>query len=169
MQKNNYRILGACLVMCLATGMIVHLLSIKADKKIAVVDAVKLFDSYNMKKELESREKSRLQNISNQLDSLGNKLNLAHATKNEQEEKSLSAAYAYLKQKLQTEYAQGNQDINAQVWKRLNPVLEEYGKKNKFHLIIGANGMGSVLYTDDFLDKTKEVIQFVNKRYEEGN
>lgn len=39
-------------------------------------------------------------------------------------------------------------------------------KKRHLHLIIGANGMGSVLYNDDYYDMTNDLINYANKEYE---
>jgi outer membrane protein len=133
------------------------------------VDTVKLFDQFNMKKELESREKVKLEMLGKQMDSIGNMLKMAQATKNEEDIKKLTYSYSYMKTSLEEEYKQGNHDINEQVWKRLNPALDEYGKKNGLHLIIGANGMGTVLYNEEAFDLTNDVIKYVNKKYEEGN
>ena len=155
--------------MCLITGGTVYWLIQRQEKKIGVVDAIKLFDQFNMKKELEGREKVKLQGLARQMDSLKNLLTMAHASKNEAEEQKLVATYNYVKSDLENKYKESNRDINEQVWKRLNPALDEYGKKQGLHLIIGANGMGSVLYNDDYYDLTSDAIKFVNKKYEEGN
>ena len=40
-------------------------------------------------------------------------------------------------------------------------MIDDYGKEGGYRLIIGANGMGSVLYNDDYYDCTKEVVDFV--------
>ena len=166
---NGGKILFLSFLMSLATGITVYWLVGRQQKKIAVVDAVKLFDKYDMKRELEGRAKMRLQTISKQSDSIGNKLQMARATRNEEDIKTLTYAYNYIKESLESEYKQSNQDINEAVWKRLNPAIDEYGKKKGLHLIIGANGMGSVLYNDDYYDLTEDVTKFVNKKYAEGN
>lgn len=169
MTRPHFTIITYCIVISVITGFIVYQLTESRYKKIAVADAVQLFNQYDMKKEMEQKEKARLQIISTQVDSIGNKLRMAQAMKNDTSLKNLAQAYSYLKARLQNEYNQSNEEINEQVWKRLNPVLEEYGKKKKYHLIIGANGMGTVLYNDDYYDVTKELIQYANKRYQEGN
>jgi outer membrane protein len=169
-QQSQTKILLYCFLMCVLTGATVIWMVNRNEKKIAVVDAVKLFDSYNMKKELEEIAKNQLQTESKQLDSVSNALNMAKATnKGDDEVKKLAYSYNYLKSKLENDYTQSNHDINEKIWKRLNPLLNEFGKMNQLHLVIGANGMGSVLYNDAFYDRTEEVIKFVNKRYAEGN
>ena len=156
--------------MCLLTGATIIWWLSSQQKKIAVVDAVKLFDSYNMKNELEGIAKRQLQAESKEVDSMRNVVQMAQAVNgNEDEVKKFTMGYNYMKSRLESDYTQSNRDINEKVWKRLNPLLDEYGKKNHLHLMIGANGMGSVLYNDDYYDLTNDVIKFANKKYEEGN
>lgn len=163
------KVLIYCFLMCLATGSIVHWSDHRDNRKIAVVDAVKLFDQFNMKKELEDKEKVRLERIKKQVDSAESLLQMAQASKNEDEVKKQAYAWNYMKLQLEKEFKQGNQEINTQVWKRLNPILDEFGKSKGMHVIIGANGMGSVLYNDVEYDLTPEAVKFANKKYEEGN
>lgn len=169
MQKKDLRLLVYCFLMCLFTGVTVYWLGKMRSKKTGVVDVVRLFDEYNMKKELEAKAKVKLQTIENEIDTVSNKLKMAHAMNDSQQEKRLYGSYTYLKSNMQDEYRQTNQEINTEVWKRLNPIVEEYGKKMHLHLIIGANGMGSVLYNDDYYDMTDDLIKYVNKKYEAGN
>ena len=112
---------------------------------------------------------AKLQAISKQVDSIANQLELARASRNEDEVKKMTYGYNYMKTNLENEFRRSNRDINEQVWKRLNPVVEEYGKMKGLHVIIGANGMGSVLYNDEYLDLTEDIIKYVNNKYEAGN
>ena len=170
MEKNFRKILFYCFILCLiCNGLCCLAIRLRQDK-IAVVDAVRLFDGYAMKIDLEVIAKKQLQSESGQLDSIYNALEKAKAVHQSGDEtKNLAYKYNYLKSKLESDYSQSNRDINEKVWKRLNPLLTEYGKKKSLHLIIGANGMGSVLYNDAFYDQTDEVIKFVNRIYGEGN
>ncbi len=163
------RILFFSFLMSLVTGITVYWMVEYHFRKIAVVDAVKLFDKFSMKKELEERAKIKLQIISKETDSIGNKLQMARAAKDTAQMRKLSYMYNYFSSNLEKEYKQSNQEINEQVWKRLNPLVEEYGKKKGMQLIIGANGMGSVLYNNDYFDLTEDLIKYVNKKYEDGN
>ncbi len=163
------RILLICFLMCLVTGISLNMIFEKKQKKIGVVDAVRLFDKFNMKTEMEAKAKVKLQLLNGQVDSIGNQLNLAKATQDEAATKKLAYAYDYIRSELDKEYTRSNREINEQVWKRLNPAVEAFGKQEKLHVIIGANGMGSVLYNDDYYDLTDKLIEYVNKKYEEGS
>jgi outer membrane protein len=171
MTKGEIRQTVITLVACIITGTIVWWIGNNNQKKMAVVDAVKIFNSYKMKMELEAKAGGKLEFLGHQVDSIKQELAARSKTPGmnpavlEEMYRSFQAAQARLDQ----EYQESNQAINEQVWKRLNPQIDEYGKKHGLRLIIGANGMGSVLYNNDFYDHTNEVIEFVNKKYEEGN
>ncbi|PQJ10498.1 hypothetical protein CJD36_011010 [Flavipsychrobacter stenotrophus] len=139
------------------------------DKKIAVVDAVKLFNEYNMKIEMEGKEKKILVLISKQMDSINNQLKIAKTINSETAIQQLSYSASEMKNDIEREYENSNKLINEQVWKRLNTSIEQFGKQKGVHLIIGANGMGTVLYNDSYYDLTSEAVKFVNREYEEGN
>ncbi len=163
------RILFICFLMCVVTGVSVWYLGERQHRKTGVADAIRLFDEFHMKKELEAEEKVKLEGIKKQVDSISKMLQLARASKDEEGTKRLSYAFGYMQSELERVYKQSNHDINEQVWKRLNPAVEEYGKQKGLHVIIGANGMGSVLYNDEYYDLTNDLIKFVNQKYDEGN
>jgi|GEM_PF-310224 len=159
--------LGACAVTAACVLWYVH----SSEKKIAVVDAIRIVNSFKMKQELEARAEGPLKYLARQADSLKGALSAKSKVQGvpREELETLYKAFARAQGALEQEYQQSNQSINEQVWKRLNPLIDEYGKQHKLRLIIGANGMGNVLYNDDYYDRTREVTDFVNKRYEEGN
>lgn len=169
MQIKNKKVLIIFVILSLITVYSLYWKISSSNSKIAVVDAVKLFDGYNMKLELEQAAKMKLLAIDKQLDSVRNQLQIAVVSKDEINSKKLSLIYNALKNSLESEYKQSNHDINEQVWKRLNSAMEEFGRKKGLHLIIGANGTGNVLYNDEYYDQTNEAIKFINKRYAEGN
>jgi len=171
MNKSEIRQLVITLTACVLTGITVLCITRHANKKIAVVDAVQLFNAYNMKQELEQRAAAHLELLAHQADSIKQVLTVKSKTEGVQqaELQALVIAFKTAQNQMESEYQESNQSINEQVWKRLNPVVDEFGKKENLRLIIGANGMGSVLYKDEYYDKTAALIEFVNKKYEEGH
>lgn len=135
----------------------------KEKKQIVYADAIKLFNEYKFKADLERSSQATLSKLKNELDSVEviYKVN-----------KTDQAAQALLQEK-QQQMAQGysliNKEINEKVWERLNPLIHEFGKEKHIELLIGANGMGTVLYASEARDITTELIQYVNKHYEKGN
>ncbi len=170
MTKSELRQVTITVLACGLTAAILLLIQHRDSKKIAVVDAVKLFNNYKMKVEMEAAAGSRLEYLAHQADSLKKELIVKSKIKEipQAEVEALYKLFGQAQGTMEQEYQKSNQAITEQVWKRLNPLIDEYGKKHGYRLIIGANGMGSVLYNDDYYDQTKELTEFVNKKYEEG-
>jgi len=156
------------LILCILTGIALISLLHHQQRKLAVVDAVRLFNEYKMKLDLEIIERGKLSAYEKQLDSIEASFKVV-VNSDAEEARKLATKYQAMKGNMEQAYAAGNQTINEQVWKRLNPLVEQYGKEQKLHVIVGANGMGSVLYNDDYYDLTDDLINFVNDRYENDN
>jgi outer membrane protein len=137
-------------------------------KKIAVVDAIQLFNSFKMKLEMEEKASASLKYLNHVTDSLKQDLIVKSKVKDypKADLEKIYNALSYSENIWEQEYQRTNKDINEQVWKRLNVMIDDYGKQEGLRLIIGANGMGSVLYNDEYYDKTKEMINYANKKYE---
>lgn len=166
--KKNIIVASAISIVCTAIlGIFLHM----QQRKIAVVDAITLYNQFKMTKDLETHNGKDIQALTQSVDSLKGALQVKSSDKNipEQEIRELYGHYMKAQQLLDTRFQELNNEINIQVWKRLNPLIDDYGKSNGLRLIIGANGMGTVLYNDDFYDHTQEIIKYVNKRYESGN
>lgn len=151
-------------VICICSAAISYGIVYYNQKKIVVVDAIQLFNGYNMKKELEARAGARLKYLGSGLDSLERQIKMT-PTGNTQYP-ILVEQYKQLQQSINYEYTQSNQQINEMVWRRLNPIVEKYGKAKGLRLIVGATGTGNVLYYDGYYDRTTELIDYVNKDYE---
>ena len=50
-----------------------------------------------------------------------------------------------------------------------NQYIKDYGIQNNYILIFGVSGQGNIMYANDGLDATEEVIEYVNKRYQGKN
>ena len=132
-------------------------------KEVVFVDIGKLVQDYKLKKELEGRLSGKLMVIKNIIDSL----NLAARISPVREK--IDSNIERLQGEFQRYYSQGSEQITKEVWDRLNPAIEEYGKKNNYRIIVGANGVGTVLYGAKANDITNELLVYVNQRYEKGN
>lgn len=133
-------------------------------KKMAMIDVIRLFNEFDMKKDLEEVEKLRLSKLRKEVDSFENVITIIQQSK-KTPDKLLIEQYSSSKFIFEEEYKNGNQTLNEQIWKRLNPLLDEYGKQKGFNLLIGANGMGTVLYHTEYFDVTSDALEFVNKKY----
>ncbi len=137
-------------------------------EKVVVVDVVKLFNEFELKKETEKRMDEQLRLYKSKIDSIQA---IAARAEKEKDEALLERSTQVLMQmtlEFQNAADVSAQNINEVVWKRLNPLIDEFGRERGYRIIIGANGMGSVLYNDQAVDRTAELIEFINKKYQNG-
>lgn len=134
---------------------------------IVMIDVIKVVNGFEMKKELEKNAESKLMPLKNKVDSISAIVDYA-LKHNTQVDNKMKEELAYWQQNAMQAYEYSNNTINEQVWKRLNPLIDLYGKQKNYKVIIGANGMGTVLYAEKGMDKTDELIEFVNQQYQKG-
>jgi Skp family chaperone for outer membrane proteins len=159
-----WTLLLAIVVMC------VNFMYVRSNTpKIAVIDVYKLVNEFKMKKDLEEVYKLNSQVLIKKNDSLKNALQFAMVSNNQRQIQSLNQEIGQCEQELSMYSRNGSEEVSKKVWERLNPYIDSFGKKNKYKLLVGGNGMGSVLYCDGALDVTQEVLKFVNGQYEGGN
>ncbi len=130
-----------------------------AAPKVVFVDTISLVESYQMKKELSASLERDFQVKKGVFDSL--KTYFVLDTANMDLRRQLFDLEQHLAQ-LQEDY----QGISTTVWNRINPLLAEFGEKKGYDIIVGANGMGTVLYGKPAIDITQEVLEYINKEYE---
>lgn len=135
---------------------------------IVIIDVIKVLNDFKMKKELEAKVEVRLNEYSNKLDSIKALLKISNEAGNKVTYSKLIEDYRAIDREFQEAYEISNKKINEEVWKRLNPLIDEFGKDNNYRIMIGANGMGTVLYNEGAVDKTGELIKYINSKYEKG-
>ena len=143
-------------------------------QKMAYVDTVKLYESFILKKELETKLKKVEDARTKILDSL--MLNLQVMSKNietakQRDQNEVNRFEAFREQYLQKkkEFEEDNsktaQSYTDQVWAQLNQYIKEYGKMNEYKFIFGTTGNGNLMYAREGDDVSKELIEYVNEKY----
>jgi outer membrane protein len=61
------------------------------------------------------------------------------------------------------------QELSKNATDKINSFIEEYGKKNEYRLILGANGTGNVMYGTEGDDITDIILTELNTRYKINN
>lgn len=140
------------------------------NKKTVVIDVIRVFNEFKLKKDLEDRVAVKLTGFSDQIDSLkAIYTGMYGKNANDPQLRFLAADIDTLQSQAQQAYVISDKTINEQVWVRLNTLINEFGEQHDYVLMIGANGMGTVLYNQKQLDKTEELIKFINTKYESGH
>lgn len=154
------------------------LLSCKQDK-IAFVDNTKLINEYQEKIDMEATFKTKIEKLNQKTDSIGRLFQAEVQDFESQAQRMGQAAaqekYNALMQKrqniasqLQSEEQQISQASQQEIDSLLSKVrnfVKEYGKKNNYTFILGANEAGSVLYGNEAKDITNAVLTELNNTY----
>ena len=111
------------------------LLSSCSKRKTGYVDMFRLVSEFELQKEFSAEAKMLTDRAKTSVDSLVYTVKLQDPAGAQQLQTEL---YTELLQKTE----ERNKQIEATIWKRLNPYVEEYGKEKGYTYIYGANGNG---------------------------
>jgi outer membrane protein len=147
--------------------------------KVAYVDVEVLMKDYEGTKALESKMKEKQEAKAKELDSLTapfqakvqNYYKSAQSMSPQkraeaegalqQEQQFIQAQQQQASQELQTE----TQESYEAITKVVDSLVGSYAKSNGFNIIFGTSGKGTVMYGDENLDVTKQVLEMLNKEY----
>jgi outer membrane protein len=143
-------------------------------KKIAVVSTMDLFTGFDYTKKLDEKfseikaiRQSKLDSIELELGNFQREWpDLSKMPPPKQNEYNFLLK---LYRKNQTEFQEDNQQLEKkyqeQIWSQLNEYCRQFGEKEKYDLILGANGQGSVMYAKESVDITKDLITYCNEKH----
>lgn len=149
----------------------------KSNKEIVFIDNVKVFQEFNMTKELgvvnEKKYKHQLTSFDSlvtQFSELETILKSKKKITKEEKQQYIKEQRKVIQKEKEIEEIRINvkNDINNKVWTRLNSYINSYGKEKKLKLILGAQGSGNIMYGDSITDRTSDFVEYVNYKYE-GN
>lgn len=123
---------------------------------------MKLFDGFNMTKEMKKIGEKQFLSQKSQLDSLLLKVQKSNPT----DQQLLMKQYVFEKEnltKVTQEYAYTE---SQKIWKRLESYIQDFSEENNYSLILGSENKQNVLYSSEDVDVTNELITYVNSKYE---
>lgn len=146
------------------------------EDKTAYVDTTRLIKEYSEMKEVESQFTSRSEVIKQELDSVAKGFqqevmeyqeNMATMSQAERQakEQELMQKQQMLQQQQQMRSGQLRQESDAVVDSLITKVkdfVKEYGKKNDYKYIFGSNESANIMYAEEGLDITDEVLKELN-------
>ncbi len=156
--------------------------SVVSDMKVAYVEIDTLLSKYNFCIDLNEAMVKKSENVRLQLNQKAQDLqkqqqefqtkyqnNAFLSAERAQQEynriNKLSEDLQTLSDKLQSELAAESEKNNLQLQDSIKNFLKEYNKAKGFTLIISNTGMDNLLYADQALDITQEVLDGLNARY----
>lgn len=145
----------------LVIGSGVYLLFRKHPGKTAFIYNQKVFEGFKGTQDLKEKLKQVQLKDKGMLDSLGILIGQGRTDLEPLHQRKLQESELY-QQHLSDQYT-------ADIWKRVNTYISDYGKNQGFDFIYGASGDGSLMYAREGLDITDVVIDYCNQRYESGD
>ena len=162
--KRNFIITSLSLFMAMFIGC-------NGDKT-AYIDVSTVYGDFALSKKLEKEREMVVNSRQAQLDSIQIELNQI-SKKFQFKVDSNQLRYFNRKREeyyyKERQFAEDNQALlnqhNEQIMKQLNQYIEDYGKEKGYTYIYGATGNGSMMYADEKVNISKEVIYYINDKY----
>lgn len=145
--------------------------------KTAYVDVKSVFEGFQMKEELQKKlekelitHRSYLDSLMFNVQSLKNKLETQKNPSSEEVDQynQLQMTYYEHKKEIDKIMSEITMKYDAQIIEQMTQYIQDYGALNNYDLIFGENESGNVLYGKVDKEITKEVIVFINDKYQ-GN
>ncbi len=67
----------------------------------------------------------------------------------------------------QSKAQEEDRKMTESVLQKVNTYVEKYGKRSRYHIILGANSSGNIMYAAEALDITEEITKGLNEEYGE--
>lgn len=134
------------------------------DKKIVYVNSIQVFDGFAMTKEMKRVGEKEFNSKKLILDNLFS--NLQSPKISASQKKELMQQFIQGKEELE----QFNQTFVAeqttQIWSRIKSYTAEFSKDKNYQLVLGSDNKQIVLFADEKIDVTNELLTYLNKKYE---
>lgn len=175
MIKSKYiYITFSALTIILASAVLLMWLS---QPKVGYINLKKVYDDFELKKELDDKLISIQTTRQHILDSL--QLELTSMSKSVKNPELISDEFKQLYSskredyfRMQEQFNQDNEALTRQymevIWKRINDYAGDFGKEHGYKMMVGGDGTGAVMYTSDDLDVTQDFLVYANTNYK-GN
>ncbi len=164
MQKNKIKILTLTnFVLILLVIFFLMYDKVFKQEQFVYVDKQKLFDNFQMTKDLKIIGDKNFKTKKAILDSLYLKLQeeLPYVEK-ENTMKLFVTKRDELDQFNQTFAINETQKI----WNRINSYIDSYSEEKKYILVLGSDSNDEILYANKKIDRTSELTEYINKKYE---
>lgn len=147
--------------------------------KVAYIDIEIIMKDYEATKALEISLKAKQEKMAKELDSISVPFQLKvqqyyqnqqkmSAKKRGEVESVLQQEQQFIQSKQQQasqSFQMENQEMSEVLTKRVDSFVADYAKLKGFNLIFGTSGKGTVLYGDETLNITNEILEILNLNY----
>lgn len=137
---------------------------LESDKKIVYVDSFKLFDGFVMTKEMKRVGEKEFNSRKSILDNLYS--NLQSPTISASEKKELMQQFIQRKEELEQFNETFGAEQSTKIWSRIKSYTAEFSKDKNYLLVVGSDNKQTILFADEKIDVTNELLIYLNKKYE---
>lgn len=145
----------------------------KKTNKVAFVLVTELFNEFDLKKEMEKKyteaktaRKKIIDSLEIDLSVLVGRIQMKTASN---EDKLLFERKRFEHDQKSKAFDEDNtfmsKQFDEQIVKQLNQYVSDFGKENHYDMIYGNTTDGSIMYGTDEFNVTKDVINYINKKY----
>ena len=128
------------------------------------VDNIKLFDGFNMTKEMKKIGEKEFNSRKMILDSLYSKLQ--SNTVSETDKKQIMPQFVKGKEELEQFNRNFAGEESLKIWARIHDYVTDFSKENHYKLVLGSENKNTVLSASDEVDVTNKLIYYINNKYE---
>ncbi|OFZ08396.1 MAG: hypothetical protein A3D92_21615 [Bacteroidetes bacterium RIFCSPHIGHO2_02_FULL_44_7] len=157
-KKRRFTLAALVLVLCSCSDVETK------EQHIVFMENVQVFESFQMKLDYDKKMEQEMKNETSKMDSLTILLNKGGFA-DSMDVYRLRKEYYVTEQIFNTKFEQLSTQYTKEVNDRLNGYIEEFAKQNKYNLILGGNGNGTVMYVDKKENITDALIEFINAKY----
>ena len=124
-----------------------------------------VFQDFKGTKEMTAKLNKQQQEQKRLLDSLLANITVLESTQNARAVQKAKESYQKLYQQFATNNQQTMERYNSQIWTQINQYVNEFGKEQDYQFLFGANGSGVIMFADSSLNITKDVLVYINNKY----
>lgn len=132
----------------------------RSDKEVVYVDNVKLFDGFTMTKEMRKTGEKEFNSRKSVLDKLY--ADLQSGSVSESEKKQLMQQFIQGKEELEQFNQVFGSEQSSKIWARIKSYTAEFSKDKNYKLVIGSDNKQAVLFADEKIDVTNELLTYIN-------
>ena len=164
MIKNTTKALLICNILLITVIVFFVGLNYVQRSKTVYVDSAKLFNNFSMTKELKNAGEKEFNLKKLKVDSLYTKLQYPGISLSEK--KIIMQQFVQQKEELEQFNQYFAAEQTTKIWARIKSYSSEFSKDKNYQLIIGSDDKQTVLFADEKIDVTNDLLTFLNKKYE---
>jgi outer membrane protein len=146
----------------------------KPERKVGYVQIKELYNGFELKKQMEQKYIQAKQKGDKTLDAMKFELNKLLKQIDAEKEKNPKTIEEFKKKKeefyqtkstVEEENTKLSKQYDEQILTQLNQYVKDYGIAQHYDLLFGADESGTLMFATEEMNRTKEVLEYINAKY----